>query len=78
VNAIRIAIDRRETQFYRVGQHPTVLQTVDISPSFFEQALPMDADVCEFILRKVYWLGFREGADTSRVPVADPYDGAHL
>jgi hypothetical protein len=78
INAVRTALDRGQTRFYPVGQHPSNLQRVRISASFLEKALPMDGEVREFLLRKVHWLGFRDGDDGSRVPIADPYDAIYL
>ncbi len=78
VNAIRMGIDRRDVRFYRVGQHPSDLQSVRISASFFDRPAPTDTEVSDFLLKKVYWLGFRESEESSRVPIADPYDCSYM
>jgi hypothetical protein len=78
VNSIRIAVDRKEAKFYEVGRHPETLQKIDMSPSFSDRPTPDDAEVQNFIKKKVYWLGFREGDDMTPVSIVDPYDCSYL
>ena len=77
VNAIRFAIDQKRVEFYPVGRHPTTLQPVRIEPSA-QREVPTDVTLKEYLKRKVYWLGFREGDDRTRVTIADPYDKTYL
>ena len=78
VNAIRVGVDRGEARFYRVGQHPSDLQSVRISASFLDRPAPTESEINSFLLKKVYWLAFREGEEFSRAPIADPYDCTYL
>jgi hypothetical protein len=77
VNAIRAAIDAGEVDFYRIGSHPATLQQVRISPSKSGEAVS-DHKIKEYLRRKVYWLGFREGDAQTRVALSDPYDMHYL
>jgi hypothetical protein len=77
INAVRIAIDGKDVTFYPIGRHPATLQPVRVS-SPPERSGPTDAKIGEYFKRKVYWLGFREGDERTRVSVADPYDATYL
>jgi pyrimidine deaminase RibD-like protein len=37
-----------------------------------------DGEIRQFILRKVYWLGFNEGDQSTEVWICDPYDAEYL
>ena len=79
VNGIRIQIDEKKASFYPIGQHPANLQQLYLSSDTYDQRhVSTDAQIQEFIERKVYWFGFRESNDTDQVPVADPYDCDYL
>jgi hypothetical protein len=78
INSIRVTIDQGHAKFYLSGQHPTVLQQVRIAPPAPDKPSPDDAGVEEFIKRKIYWLGFREGDDKTLISISDPYDCFYL
>jgi len=79
VNGIRIQVDQERVDFYRVGHHPATLQQIYLSQDFFTQRdAPTDLQIQEFLKKKTYWLGFREGDETPVIPVADPYDCTYL
>jgi hypothetical protein len=77
INAIRFAVDDKNVKFYPIGRHPAELQPVHVVPST-EKEIPADIRVKEYLKRKVYWLGFREGDDRTQVPIVDPYDATYL
>jgi hypothetical protein len=74
VNSIRISVDRGVVRFYPSGAKPDEIREIHFAPELFERQPPKDADVAEYMQRKVYWLGFRQGDDSTRVPIVDPYD----
>jgi hypothetical protein len=78
VNSVRIFVDRKCAHFHPIGGNPGSLQEISFSPELFERRAPQDVEVREFIQRKVYWLGFRQGDDAPLVPVADPYDCPYI
>lgn len=78
VNAIRRAFDRGEVRLYRVGQHPATLQSVRIERAVSAKSTTADTLASEFLLKKAYWLGFRENDESTGVAVADPYDSSYL
>lgn len=79
VNGIRIRADLGKVEFHRVGQHPSTLQQIHLSQDLFKnREAPTDAEIQEFMKRKIYWLGFRESDETALVAVADPYDCSYL
>jgi len=83
VNAIRKTIDGRTIGFFEPGKHPQSLQEVSLTTSdyetkggfFFEKAT--DEEIRRLILRKVYWLGFGEGDQSTEVWICDPYDAEY-
>lgn len=77
INTIRTAFDKNLADFYPIGQHPATLQQVRIDLS--EPRKPAsDSAVKDYLKRKVYWLGFREGDERTQIGIADPYDLAYL
>jgi hypothetical protein len=85
VNAVRKFIDTKQAVFHPQGEHPVDLQVVTIESSAYDYKAKgfvyhraSDEEVAEFLKRKVYWLGFRRGNQSTRVCIADPYDGAYL
>jgi hypothetical protein len=78
VNSIRIYVDKNRARFYPIGRYPENLQEIPMASSLFDRPTPSDAEVRDFIKRKVYWLGFREGDDKTLVATVDPYDLSYL
>ena len=85
INAVRKFIDAKRAVFYPEGEHPLDLQVVTIGSSDYDYKTSKfvyqkatDDDIAGFLKRKVYWLGFRRGNQSTRVCVADPYDAAYL
>jgi hypothetical protein len=85
INAVRKFIDTKQAAFHPQGEHPVDLQVVTIESSAYGYRAKRflyhrasDEEIAEFLKRKVYWLGFRRGNQSTRVCIADPYDGAYL
>lgn len=78
INEIRRTIAEGMATFYAVGRHPAGLQQLRIELPMVDHAGPSDAEVQQFIKRKVYWLGFREGDDKAGISISDPYDCSYL
>lgn len=85
VNAVRKFIDMEQVVLYPEGKHPSQLQVVAIQPADYDYKTKRftyvkatDEQIRDFLKRKVYWLGFRRGIQSTRVCIADPYDAAYL
>lgn len=85
MNAARKAIDAGSVKFYEAGKHPQELQRVTLSTADYDDgsrrfnfAMCDERSIKEFLKRKVYWLGFREGIATTQAWIADPYDAQYL
>jgi hypothetical protein len=80
INSVREFIDRKDAKFYPVGEHPEVLQRVRMDPLKLRRNTTPAADpeVEDFLKRKIYWLGFREGDKKTLVSIDDPYDASYL
>lgn len=78
INSVRGSIDEGRAKFYTSGTHPTVLQQVRIASPAPDRADADDAKVRQFISKKTYWLGFREGDDKTLISISDPYDSSYL
>lgn len=85
LNAVRKQMDAGRVTFYELGKHPSTLQPVSLTTADYDDDKndfrfmnASDAEISEFIKRKVYWLGFRAGSQSSAVWVADPYDAQYL
>jgi class 3 adenylate cyclase len=84
VNAIRRAIDLRTIRFYEPENHPTSLQEVSLSTSDYENQRGFsfqkatDEEIKKFIIRKIYWLGFREADQNTQLSISDAYDAEYL
>ncbi len=85
INAVRKFIDTNQAAFYPHGEHPSDLQVVTIKSSDYDYKSKKfvyhkatDEEIAEFLKRKVYWLGFKRGNQSTRVCIADPYDAAYL
>lgn len=84
VNSIRKAIGDGAV-FYSDGQHPSDLQIAVISSKIYESkpkrfhfANATDQEITDFLIRKVYWLGFKQGRKKTAVLIADPFDAEYL
>lgn len=85
VNVARKAVDSGAIRFYESGMHPQELQRVQVMSSDYDHKKrgflflnAQDSQISDFIKRKVYWLGFREGRQKTEVWIADPYDAEYL
>lgn len=85
VNAVRKAIDSNTIQFHESARHPTDLQEARITTADYDDSQKTfvfqkatEADIKEFIKRKVYWLGFRRLGKGGEVWIPDPYDANYL
>jgi len=85
VNAVRKAVDSGSIRFSPPEQDVVGLQKVMVSSADYDYkarrfnfAKPSEEEIREFLKRKVYWLGFREGVKTTKVWVGDPYDAEYL
>jgi len=85
VNALRKAVDSGSIRFAAPDAHGLGLQNVVVSSADYDYeakrfnfAHPNERDIGEFLKRKVYWLGFREGVKTTKVWIADPFDSEYL
>ena len=70
-------MDRTEIRFYKRKEHPSQTQEAKI----FEKLEPIrvpEEFVEEYISKKVYWLAFKHGDQSTKVWVADPWDAAYL
>jgi len=75
VNTVRHTLDKNELTFFPQDKHPINLPAVALettSTSVGEQPLR------EFILGKVYRLGFKSGERRTKVFIADSWDGHYL
>jgi hypothetical protein len=85
VNAVRKSVDSKQAVFYQKGDHPEQIQPVTIASSDYDHKAKRftycratEEEITDFLKRKVYWLGFRRGNQTTRVCIASPYDAAYL
>lgn len=85
VNAVRKDIDENKVTLHAEGTHPTELQAVTIQSTDYDYKARRfvfnksnDEDIERFLKRKVYWLGFRRGTQSTQVCVAHPYDAEYL
>jgi hypothetical protein len=77
VNGVRTALDNSKLEFYSSDGHPNLLQEIPIwdlpsAARFSDQAIQ------QFLVGKVYWLGFIRGRKDTQVWIADPWDAAYL
>lgn len=75
---VRNAIDRRELEFYEPGQLPTELPSLRVQKHSENGPAIRSEDLHEFLLGKIYWLGFKQGDRSTRVWVTDPWDAVYL
>jgi len=75
VNTVRRSLDRNELTFFPQDKHPINLPTVALETT----GTPVGEEALrEFILGKVYWLGFKSGERRTKVFIADSWDGHYL
>lgn len=75
VNTVRKSLDRNELTFFPQDKHPTNLPTVALET----KTTPVGEEALrEFMLGKVYWLGFKSGERRTKVFIADSWDGHYL
>jgi hypothetical protein len=76
INTIRIAVDHGQLSFYPRSEAPSVLPYVDFGAGRNYQG--SEEQIEEFLLGKVYWLGFKRGDRRNSVWIADPWDAEYL
>jgi hypothetical protein len=78
VNRVRFAVDTNEVQFYGPGNSPDVYPRVVIDSRGLRISPASDDEIREFISRKVFGLGFKQGNKDTRVWILDPWDVEYL
>jgi hypothetical protein len=78
VNRIREATDRGEIQFFAEATHPATFQMLEVPAPKAQSQPPSDTEVQQFLVGKVFWLGFKRGDKNTRVWIADPWDAEYL
>ena len=83
INTVRKFIDTKKAVFYPKGQHPSDLQIVTLGSADYDYKTEQyhkatDEQIADLLKKKVYWLGFRRGNQTTSVCIADPYDAVYL
>jgi hypothetical protein len=80
VNIVRGAVDSRALHFIPDTNEPEEPQRLDVTSGYngSGQAGAGQASLEEFVLGKVYWLGFKQGSQYTRVFVVDPWDARYL
>jgi hypothetical protein len=76
VNSIRAAADRNQLSYFRLNEHPRQLPWVDLEVDFCRAA--NEDEIEQFLLGKIYWLGFKRGERRTLVWIADPWDAKYL
>lgn len=76
INTLRKAIDRGDLEFRPRAEWRVQLPMLDLE---LESAPPStDSVLEEFLLGKVYWLGFKRVERNTKVWIADPWDATYL
>lgn len=84
LNGIRKAIDKQAIRLFEPAQHAETRQEVWLTTSDYEDRKGFSFQKAsneenrQFILRKVYWLGFAEGDQDAEVWICDSYDAEYL
>jgi hypothetical protein len=81
VNAIRKDFDRKQLELMKSGKRqpvPVSSRHYDFKQKKLSFTKASDAQVADFLQRKVYWLAFKLGGPEARVWAADPYDAEYL
>jgi hypothetical protein len=77
VNAVRGALDKSQIHFHKLPEHPAETQEIRIYDRL-EFLRTSDPDIEQFIAGKVFWLAFKQGDQTTKVWIADPWDAHYL
>lgn len=77
VNAIRRSLDKSEIHFFKRNEHPSETQEIRIFDRLEFPRVAEDA-LEQFIAGKVFWLGFKQGDQSTKVWIADPWDASYL
>jgi hypothetical protein len=75
---VRFAVDTNEVQLYGPGKPPDVYPRVVIDSRGLRISPAPDDEIREFISRKVFRLGFKQGNKDTRVWILDPWDVEYL
>jgi len=76
INTLRKAIDRGELEFRPQTERRVQLPMLDLELE--PASLSTDSLLEEFLLGKVYWLGFKRVERNTKVWIADPWDATYL
>lgn len=76
VNTIRRSLDRNELTFFERMEHPIELPLVKLETA--SKPVENEESLKEFILGKVYWLGFKSRERRTKVFIADSWDAHYL
>ena len=78
VNRARIAIDGKELKFYDAAERPSEYRRIVIDLQGLLVSPASEVEIQEYISRKVFGLGFKQGNKDTRVWVLDPWDVEYL
>jgi hypothetical protein len=78
VNRARVAIDGNELSLYDAAERPNEYQRIVIASQGFGLSPASEVEIQEYISRKVFGLGFKQGNKDTRVWVLDPWDSEYL
>jgi len=76
VNSIRRAADRNQLRYFPRAEHPIQLPYLDLEVGGANTE--NEEEIEEFLLGKIYWLGFKRSARRTPVWIADPWDARYL
>lgn len=76
INSIRKAIDDGSLQMHPVGTRPDHVQKIKIPGQTTHKATT--EEIKDFILQKLFWLGYERGGVGCKVNFLDPYDIRYL
>jgi hypothetical protein len=76
VNSVRGAADRNQLTYFRRAEHPIELPYVDLEVG--SRRAENEEGIEEFLLGKIYWLGFKRNERRTPVWIADPWDAEYL
>ncbi len=81
VNAIRKDLDRKQLELMKSGKRqpvPVSSRHYDFKNHKLIFTKATDAQIEDFLAKKVFWLGAKLGGPDARVWIADPYDADYL
>ena len=81
INGIRKDFDRKQLELMKSGKRqpvPVSSRHYDFKNKKLIFAKASEAQLADFLLRKVYWLALKLGGPQARVWLADPYDAEYL